>query len=86
MPWCGRGGDAGWPSIVRAARGSPFIAKGMKLAKQESLIRAFGHERGRNKAHLWRRPRIDQTCCFVTFPSFATFVVKRTAASNPDRP
>jgi hypothetical protein len=37
------------PWIVRVARGSPFIAKvakNVKLAKQDSLIRAVGYERG----------------------------------------
>jgi hypothetical protein len=67
------------PWNVRAARGSPFItkaAKGVKLTKQDSLIRAFGHERRRNKARPWRRPRIGQTFCFVSFTPFATFVIK----------
>jgi hypothetical protein len=37
------------PWIVRAARSSPFIAKvakNVKLAKKDSMIRAVGHERG----------------------------------------
>jgi hypothetical protein len=84
MPW--RGGSAGWPAtagfpgIVRAARSSPFITKvaeDMKLTKKELLIRASGHERSRNMARLWRRPRISRSC-FATFTVFASFVIAIT--------